>query len=79
MIYPILQLHPLVRASIEAQGQTETSVADAYRCGCHHRGIDRMWLCPYHQGFDDGIEAAQAAEPRDFPDETDHELDWYAP
>jgi hypothetical protein len=38
-----------------------------------------MWLCPYHQGFDDGIEAAQAAEPRDFPDETDHELDWYAP
>ena len=54
---PILSLHPLTRVAIEAQGVSETEPNRTYRCGCHHRGIDKMWLCPYHEGYDAGIDA----------------------
>ena len=60
-------LHPATRASIEAQGVDVDSIR--WSCGCENyrgiRGNDRATgrLCQYHEGFEDGAEAATREEP----------------
>lgn len=52
---------PLTIKSIELQGINKavpTSVR--YNCGCIYLTQPISWqLCPYHQGYDDGVEAAR--------------------
>ena len=53
-------LEPETRASIEMQ-----PIVSSRKCGCfwrqNYRGEDGPWiyLCQYHQGFDDGVEKAR--------------------
>ena len=42
-------LHPLTVASIDMQSD----------CGCTDYDAARLWLCPYHQGYQDGIDALE--------------------
>jgi len=49
-------LHPSTRLSIELQGHRNFGARD---CGCETVPSDvaRIWLCQYHQGWDDATEA----------------------
>jgi hypothetical protein len=57
-------IHPLTEASIRAQGvlpEASPSFSD-WACGCELRDgweatTGKWWLCGYHEGFEDGIEA----------------------
>jgi len=53
---------PLTIASIRLQGIDEDEsrryLAAAYWCSCFLKR-DRWSLCQYHEGFDDGVEAAR--------------------
>ena len=52
-------LHPLTVASIDMQ---DIFGGD---CGCHERPTGgRPYLCEYHQGFQDGIDALLESEGR---------------
>ena len=42
--------------NIKARPDTPNAVNDK-TCGCHGRG-DKWWLCSYHEGFEDGVQAA---------------------
>lgn len=55
------RLHPATMRSIEAQPPAADDQKEwpSKQCGCHVRGErKRWWLCAYHEGYDDGIEAA---------------------
>jgi hypothetical protein len=54
-------LHRLTRASIN-RGVVVGLVSGDKQCGCHQRPpeSDRWWLCQYHIGMQDGIEALLA-------------------
>jgi len=52
----VLSVHPLTRQSIELQ---RVALEGGAACGCH--GLPDpafVWLCEYHEGYDDGVEAA---------------------
>jgi len=49
-------LHPLTVASIEG----DTINSRRYGCGCFHDLA--LYVCPYHQGYEDGIEAHIASQ-----------------
>jgi hypothetical protein len=55
-------LHPATRASIELQDSEPASRSKLpFRCGCEadlQLTHVRIWLCVYHQGYDDGAKAA---------------------
>ena len=52
-IYEWKRLHPATRRQIEYQ---TLEMGGGYQCGCHRRGgPGRMWLCQYHEGFEDGV------------------------
>ena len=63
-------LHPATRASIEMQGR-ESGIThgppehERQGCGCDitRVGTSKAWLCQYHEGFEDGTEAATREEP----------------
>lgn len=53
-------LHPATRKSIEVQPPAvdDQESWPSKQCGCHVRGQHkRWWLCSYHEGHDDGIDA----------------------
>lgn len=55
-------LHPATLASIEMQGPSVHLPFSAWKCGCELRDgweatTGKWWLCDYHAGFEDGIEA----------------------
>jgi hypothetical protein len=57
-------IHPLTEASIELQGPS--LMVSQFGCGCELRDgweatTGKWWLCSYHEGFEDGIERAEAA------------------
>lgn len=57
--------HPLTVASVHLQGGRSATGArwrTSFQCGCSHQeSTDRWWLCGYHEGFDDGVEAVLRA------------------
>lgn len=60
-------IHPLTEASIQAQGVC--SAVDEYAewpCGCEHRSIclPGWWLCGFHEGYEDGVEALAEHGPK---------------
>lgn len=53
-------LDPHTRASILLQPCRKAVVHDYYYCGCEVVvGSQKVRLCQYHEGFDDGVEAAR--------------------
>lgn len=52
--------HPLTIKSIE-----HIASRTDHGAWCCERKGDRWWLCDYHQGFDDGVEAAVTPEHLD--------------
>jgi hypothetical protein len=46
-----IDLHPLIRM--------DTTLVE-WGCGCWH-GAAGFYFCQYHEGFEDGVEAAQRA------------------
>jgi hypothetical protein len=54
-------LHLATRASIELQGTELLGRVHKYwRCGCQlDSTATKVWLCDYHQGYDDGAEAVE--------------------
>jgi hypothetical protein len=56
-------LYPATLESIDAQGLS-TTVTRAYNCGCSTSPDGySIWLCQYHDGYDDGIERALRVAP----------------
>ena len=55
--YDYRELHPATKAGIECQD--DQGRPDDKPCGCHQRGEQpwKWWLCSYHAGFEDGVEA----------------------
>jgi hypothetical protein len=59
--------HPKTIESIQSQGADSsvplTAMVDQWRCGCcHGKNTGAWWLCQYHDGYDDGVEAATPPE-----------------
>ena len=54
-------LHPRTLASIHLQGVDD---GGNIRCGCCHRG-DRWWLCAYHDGYEDALDAVAEVLPEE--------------
>lgn len=58
------EIHPLTWASVQAPSAIAVYTDEhGYPCGCraHPRRPDRSFhLCEYHDGFDDGVRAAQS-------------------
>jgi hypothetical protein len=57
-------VHPLTEASIERQGwDFNAGGRNGFTCGCEVRGT-KWWLCGYHEGFEDGVEALAEHGPK---------------
>jgi hypothetical protein len=53
-------LDPLTRNDLTRSGSSGgPGGAVRYHCGCTVPDGDRIWLCDYHEGFEDGAEAAR--------------------
>jgi hypothetical protein len=55
-------IHPLTEESIRLQGPSLVGMLSQFGCGCELRDgweatTGTWWLCGYHDGFEDGIEA----------------------
>lgn len=55
-------IHPLTEESIRLQGPSLVGMLSQFGCGCELRDgweatTGKWWLCSYHDGFEDGIEA----------------------
>jgi hypothetical protein len=61
-----MSLHPLTIANIELQGiSRKTELQTVYRCGCDCTPDQMAWrACEFHDGYDDGVDAAEVALAR---------------